>query len=116
MITSTKPEAGAAPTLQDERRLHERSAREVSATVRAQSLGDLSCRSADISEGGMFVCTPKGASLMVGERCEVLFDESDENCPAGICPGEAVYGTVVRTESGGADVGLAIRFDQPLFL
>lgn len=116
MITSTKPEAGHAPTLQDERRLHERSPREVAATVRAHSAEEVPCRSADISEGGMFVCTPKGAELMVGERCEVLFDESDENCPAGVCPGEAVYGTVVRTGTAGGDAGLAIRFDQPLFL
>jgi len=116
MITNTKLESGDAPTMQDERRLHARSAREVSAAVRAAGAGDLPCRSADISEGGMFVCTPKGAALMVGERCEVLFDESDENCPTGICPGEAVFGTVVRTNRGGADAGLAIRFDQPLFL
>jgi hypothetical protein len=88
-------------------------------------LGDadaITCISDNIGEGGMHAVVPIGYGLAVGQRYELVLGEPGRSIDdSGVLTcGEGHYATVVRTEliirDQGHQVGVGLRFDQPLVL
>ena len=80
----------------------------------------LRCLADNISEGGMHLTAPVGYGFAVGQRYEVLVGRGEEGAGHGGLLGEGHYATIVRTEflmnDQGDQVGVGLRFDQPLVL
>ncbi len=78
------------------------------------------CRPDNLGEGGMHLTAPVGYGFAVGQRYELLVGERDEAGAERRVVGEGHYATVVRTEllveASGGQVGVGLRFDQPLVL
>jgi hypothetical protein len=83
----------------------------------------ISCTSDNIGEGGLHAVVPVGYGLAVGQRYELILGEpsrTTDDSGIMLLPGEGHYATVVRTElimkEHGDQVGVGLRFDQPLVL
>lgn len=118
VVDQSNPVAQAI--IHDERRNYPRISTPLITQV--QQLGDLNthpCAVRDISENGLYMRIPSDCHLSVGHRCEVSITGEGEagNCRGLI--GESLYATVVRTERIEHEtetvVGVALRFDQPLY-
>ncbi|RJP35901.1 MAG: PilZ domain-containing protein [Phycisphaerales bacterium] len=101
----------------DDRRLCERRACALDAVlIDEQGRAIESCKAVNIGERGARLNAPAG-DVRVGRRFEVLFHVRPPGREWSALPVEGCWGTVVRTEPlKGGSVGVAIYFDQPLFL
>lgn len=105
----------------EDRRISARRNTKLSATLicsNAQAIAP--CYATSISEGGIRVSVPGACRIAVGQRFEVLLYEGlPGDAPPDVF-GDGHYATVVRTEAGadgpGGTAGVALCFDQPLFL
>ncbi len=77
------------------------------------------CKTADISDSGVFASAPIGFGLAVGQRYEIKIASTSEFASASprLAPSLG-YGTVIRHEVDVSSpdvhrIGLAIRFDVP---
>lgn len=102
--------------VEEDRRCVPRVSRCLRARLMGQGLGDVSCETRDISEGGAFVLAPLKCGVGVGQRLEIIFESADDR----FAPAESGFATVVRTEpahveTGDPAVGIGLRFDQPVY-
>jgi hypothetical protein len=78
------------------------------------------CRPDNMGEGGLHFTAPVGYGFAVGQRYELLVGEADESGAERSVVGEGHYATVVRTKflmaESSDQVGVGLRFDQPLVL
>lgn len=105
----------------EERRCTPRVRRPLVAQVTGFREGDaVLCVIEDISEGGLFLCAPRGVGVRVGQRCELVLSCAKDVLERPACVDEPMYATVVRTRPvlSGSDstVGAGLRFDQPIYL
>ncbi len=92
-------------------------------TTRVYTLDEqelLTCHADDVGEGGMHLRAPVGYGLAVGQRYEIRFDDEQPLPEYNHINGERRYATVVRTEvninATPHEVGVGLRFDNPVFL
>lgn len=80
----------------------------------------LACAADNISEGGMHIRLPHSCAVGLGERIEVVLTPGPGTPNLAHLSGESRFATVVRTEpqrdATPPEVGLGLRFDQPLYL
>ncbi len=105
----------------DEKRSSDRSRRDLVARLIALGgAAPVECVSDNISEGGIHVRIPAGATLQVGQRYEVMLAEMTDSLDQENLAGEGCYATCVRTAQpveGSTALNVAgLRFDQPLLL
>ncbi len=117
--TDTTPYGGAATATQNDRRLGPR--RDGAYWASLLSLDGeevIRCRPDNMGEGGMHFTAPIGYGFAVGQRYELLVGETDGSERHVV--GEGHYATVVRTRflmgEPGDQVGVGLRFDQPVVL
>ena len=110
-----------SPVRTEERRDHLR--RDAGFWVSLMSLDGsevIRSRSDNVGEGGLRLTTPVGYGFAVGQRYEVLMGKEEDPGDQGGLTGEGHYATVVRTEfimgDRGDQVGVGLRFDQPVIL
>ncbi|RME37350.1 MAG: PilZ domain-containing protein [Planctomycetota bacterium] len=123
ITTSSKhdpPVVEAPPPVEDRRSAPRLRVRSPLHLVPLPEREPLACRAADISPGGVFVRMPKTCAPAVGQRVELHFpDRAVADIPTALA-GLRCYATVVRTQRMGddptADLGAALRFDQPVYL
>ncbi len=130
MLPSATPHAtDSCPGLSDpsicpeveDRRICSRQECTLSATLICNEEGAISpCMATNIGEGGVRLSVPNGHRIAVGQRLEVfLYQDRPGEAPPDVLS-EGQYATVVRTEAGGdgagGTMGVAMCFDQPLFL
>ena len=77
------------------------------------STSGFTCKATDISESGLRISASPGAPLAVGQRFQVVADETCENVDVAAALTGGCYATVVRT-SAAADAHAGLRFDRPL--
>lgn len=100
----------------EERRTSRRNGLRVPATLIGMGwAGAHHCRTENISEDGAWVHVPADLDICLGQRCEMTIAVDRAGTPS-----ESVYATVVRTaqlpDKPNAEIGLGLRFDQPLYL
>ena len=104
----------------DERRSTDRLCMSVAIDLTVSGVSVDHCATANLSEGGLFVHTPRKASLSVGQRCEIHFRDDPQSPVWSSLGGQTCFATVVRTTpvtDGGSDTqGAGLRFDRPLYL
>ena len=80
----------------------------------------ISCQLNNMCEGGLHFTAPVGYGFAVGQRYELLVGERDVAGLDHKLVGEGHYATIVRTEfligDQGDQVGVGLRFDQPIVL
>jgi hypothetical protein len=120
-LTSTNEDHIAAQLLSDERR--EGSRRSV--TLQAKLVGPFgeqafTCDAENLAEAGLHIRIPVESGLCVGQRYEVRFEAGTLGDTLSHLAGESRFATVVRTEPSrfpdSQEMGVGLRFDQPLFL
>ena len=88
--------------------------------VRMDSSEVLRCPVSEFDEECIRIEAPVACGLSVGQRYEVIFADSPEAERFARLVGDAHYVTVLQTEvrpsPQGAQLGINMRFDQPLML
>lgn len=78
------------------------------------------CRCDNMGEEGLHFTAPVGYGFAVGQRYELLVGERDDSGQDRGLTGAGHYATVVRTRfhlgKPGDQVGVGLRFDQPIVL
>lgn len=113
------------PSIQlDERRSTRRAPRRITAYITAMGcMEGVCCTTENLSPEGLYAVAPPGASLQVGQRCEVVLRDEPG---ASLWPSYSdtgCYATIIHTQTssregmknGSPSVGLGLRFDQPFY-
>lgn len=80
----------------------------------------LRCSVKEFDEDGLRIDVPMGSGLSVGQRYEIVFAGTPEADNLARRVGDSHYATILQTEvmhsPAGRQLGVSMRFDQPLML
>ena len=115
------PEGHSGPATAEDKRATLRLPVNLAARLTVLGAGaEVTCAADNLSEGGAHLRVPVACGLAVGQRLEVGFEPGPVGELGVSLAEDARYATVVRTEprlyQPESQVGVGLRFDQPLFL